>query len=309
VDFYRHASDALAAGYRPCKRCHPLEANGEAPGWIRGLLDEIERDPARRLRDGELRARGLDPVRVRRWFQKEHDMTFHAYQRARRLGTALGRIRHGEDLSQAAFGHGFESVSGFRAAFERLFGQAPGNARDARQMYVNRLATPLGPMLVCATDEGICLLEFVDRRMLETQLTRLRSHFDCLVTPGSNGHIEHLDSELARYFAGELEEFEVPLLVRGTPFQLAVWGELVKIPYGETRSYEQIARALDRPGAQRAVGRANGDNRLGILLPCHRVIRADGTLSGYGGGVRRKEYLLALEQGRETESWQAAELG
>jgi AraC family transcriptional regulator of adaptative response/methylated-DNA-[protein]-cysteine methyltransferase len=296
VEFFGNTRDALLSGYRPCRRCRPLEPRGEVPDWLRPLLAAVEEDPARRWRDGDLRDRELDPARVRRWFQREHGMTFHAYLRSRRLGLALGRLRHGEDLTMVALDHGYESLSGFREAFSKVFGDAPGRARGSERVLVNRLPTPLGPMIAGATDEGICLLEFAERRMLETQLRRLSKRLDAVFAPGSNEMIERLDKELHAYLEGKLQEFRVPLVIRGTEFQRQAWEALMRIPYGETRSYEEQARAMGRPSAVRAVGRANGDNRIAIVIPCHRVVGADGRLTGYGGGLWRKRALLELGQ-------------
>lgn len=300
VEFYGSTREALVAGYRPCKRCRPLEPRGEAPEWLRPLLAEVEREPSRRWRDADLRSRDLDPVRVRRWFQSHHGMTFHAYQRARRLGLALGRLRDGDDVSRAAYEHGYESLSGFRDAFRDLAGAPPGKGRDVAHVLVDRFLTPLGPMIAGATDEGICLLEFADRRMLETQLRRLVERLGCVITPGRNEPLRALDDDLTAYFDGNLRRFSVPLVTAGSEFQIAVWERLRAIPYGETRSYAQIAREIGRPTAVRAVARANGANRIAILIPCHRVIGSDGRLSGYGGGVWRKRFLIDLEGGREA---------
>jgi AraC family transcriptional regulator of adaptative response/methylated-DNA-[protein]-cysteine methyltransferase len=224
-------------------------------------------------------------------------MTFHAYARSRRLGLALGRLRDGADLIDTALDHGFESLCGFLDAISRVYGDAPGRGRDTVQAMTLRIATPLGPMVAAAVDEGVCLLEFGDRRMLSTQFLRLRQRLGCVFAPGRNEHLSRLEDELARYFAGTLTRFTVPLVSPGSDFQRAVWEELGRVPHGETRSYEAIARALGRPKAVRAVGRANGDNRIAILIPCHRVVRADGSLCGYGGGLWRKRWLLEHEQG------------
>jgi len=294
VEFFGSTREALTAGFRPCLRCTPMKPEGEAPEWLARLIRDIEDDPARRWKDADLRAAGLDPARVRRWFKRHHNMTFHAYQRARRLGLALGQIRNGDDIMGAAYDHGYESLSGFRDAFAHLFGEPPGRAR-AEHVVVTRVLTPLGPLVAGATDKGLCLLEFADRPMLETQVKRLRKYMDCAVTPGSNRHIEQIERELAEYFAGDRTDFDVSLVVSGTDFQQQVWSALRQIPYGETRSYEDIARAIDNPKAVRAVGGANGDNRIPIVIPCHRVVRSDGSLGGYGGEVWRKRYLLQLE--------------
>lgn len=300
VEFFSNVNEALFAGFRPCLRCRPMEPRGAAPRWLRGLLDAVDEEPSRRWTDADIQEMGLTPSRVRRWFQTQHGMTFHAYQRARRLGLALGRIRNGGNLDRSAYEHGYESVSGFREAFAQMFDEPPGRSRDADPIVLTRLLTPLGPMLAGAREEGICLLEFADRSMLETQFERLRQRFACGIVPGSSPHIDRLEEELREYFQGARTEFEVPLLYPGTDFQVACWEYLRTIPYGATRSYGEQASALGRPGAQRAVGRANGDNRLAIVIPCHRVVGADGRLTGYGGGLWRKKILLEHEEARSV---------
>jgi AraC family transcriptional regulator of adaptative response/methylated-DNA-[protein]-cysteine methyltransferase len=295
VDFFATARDALLAGYRPCLRCRPMRNSGAPPDWLEPLLDQVEEDPTRRWTDADLRDRGLSPPRVRRWFQDHHGMTFHAFQRARRLGAALGRLKEGEAVTRSAFDSGFDSLSAFNEAFRRVFGSAPAVARGRPVVRVARIPTPLGPMLAGATDGGVCLLEFVDRRMLETQLARLRKRVGYPFVPGGGPVLERVERELAAYFRGELRRFGVPLETPGTDFQKSVWAALREIPYGETRSYAQLARMIGRVGAHRAVARANGDNRIAILVPCHRVVGSDGSLTGYGGGVWRKRRLLELE--------------
>jgi AraC family transcriptional regulator of adaptative response/methylated-DNA-[protein]-cysteine methyltransferase len=295
VEFFPSTREALLAGYRPCRRCTPMRPGGATPDWLQPLVASVERQPERRWKDADLRSAGYDPARVRRWFKSHHGMTFHAYLRARRLGLALGQIRQGDDIMGAAYDHGYESLSGFRDAFGHLFGEPPGKSRSSVHVVVTRVLTPLGPLVAGATDEGLCMLEFADRPMLETQVKRLRRYLDCAVVPGTNAHIEQIDAELVEYFAGKRTAFDVPLVTPGTDFQQQVWTALRQIPYGETCSYEEIARAIDNPRAVRAVGRANGDNRIPIVIPCHRVVRADGTLGGYGGELWRKRFLLDLE--------------
>jgi len=293
---YPTAREALFAGFRPCKRCRPLATDGAPPEWVAGLLSEIERDPSARLNDFELRRRGLEPARVRRFFQKEYGMTFHAYRRARRLGSALDLIRRGERPEDAGWDAGYESASGFRDAFERTFGASPGAARDADCVRVAWVESPVGPLLLGATERGLALLEFTDRRALESQLGRLRKWVRRPLVPGSNDLVEHGKAQLAEYFDGARRDFELPIDAPGTAFEETVWGELRRIPYGETRSYEDLAKSVGRPGGSRAVGQANGRNRVAIVIPCHRVVNKSGELGGYGGGLWRKRYLLDLEQ-------------
>ena len=170
--------------------------------------------------------------------------------------------------------------------------------RDAscNGVLLSRMRSPLGPLVAGATAEGVCLLEYTDRRMLEAPLATVKRVFSGPVIPGSNRHLDLLETELAGYFAGSLRRFSVPLAYPGTPFQRRVWEQLLLIPYGETRSYAQLAAAVGSPRAVRAVGRANGLNRIAIVIPCHRVINKNGGLCGYGGGLWRKQYLLDLER-------------
>jgi AraC family transcriptional regulator of adaptative response/methylated-DNA-[protein]-cysteine methyltransferase len=305
VVFFPTAREALLAGYRPCRVCRPVEPPAATPEPVRHLLAEVEGDPSLRLRDADLRARGIDPVGLRRWFKRNHGLTFQGYVRALRIGAAFGRIKHGDTATEAAFDHGWESLSGFGDAFRKVMGTPPTRARGP-VITMTRLETPLGPMLAGATDDGICLLEFIDRRMIETQLVRLARLFRGTMVPGTSLHFDLLSDELRRYFAGGLRNFSSPLDLRGTAFQKDVWSALLTIPYGHTRSYADQARLLGVPRAIRAVARANGDNRIAVLVPCHRVVGSDGSLTGYGGGLWRKRWLLDLERTTLSESDRAA---
>jgi AraC family transcriptional regulator of adaptative response/methylated-DNA-[protein]-cysteine methyltransferase len=315
-EYYASAREALFAGFRPCKRCRPLETDGRAPDWVARLLSEVDRAPATRWRDADLRKRHIDPARARRYFNKHYGMTFQAYCRGRRMGEALQQIRGGARLDDVALGYGYDSHSGFREAFQRTFGQPPGRSRQTDCLIVSWVESPLGPLLVASTpsplplspkrergrgDGGICLLEFTDRRALETQFRTLRRRFDRAIVPGKSDHIEQMKRELAEYFAGERTVFEVPIVYPGSPFQQSVWEQLLRIPYGETRSYEDVAVALGKTGAQRAVGMANGQNRIAIVIPCHRVVNKGGKLGGYGGGLWRKQFLLDLEASARSQ--------
>jgi AraC family transcriptional regulator of adaptative response/methylated-DNA-[protein]-cysteine methyltransferase len=296
VEFFGSIREALFAGYRPCRRCQPAVAAGTTPEWARRLIAAVEEEPDRRMRDADLLQFGVDPARARRYFQEHYGMTFQAYCRGRRLSGALRQLRQGEALDDVALGTGWESHSGFRDAFARTFGTAPGRGRETACVMTAAIDTPLGPMIAGATEAGLCLLEFTDRRMLEAQITRLSALLKLPLVPGEHQYLAQTRGELDRYFAGTLDTFEVPLVFRGTPFEERVWHELTRIPYGETVSYAQLATRVQAPGAQRAVGRANGMNRIAIVIPCHRVVNSDGKLGGYGGGLWRKHWLLSLER-------------
>ena len=296
VLFFASASDSLDDGYRACKRCRPLETTGQMPGWLRDVVDQCEQDPSRRWSNRDIAALGVEPTRVCRWFTANLGITFQRYMRARRLASALSRLSMGDDMTQVAFDSGYESVSGFRDAFQKIFGITPGvAAAQSNPILINRILTPLGPMVAAADQDRLLLLEFADRRMLETQFLRLAQRCPTSFCPGENSILDQTNRELDEYFQGNRIQFDVPVGFIGTDFQVHVWQQLMKISFGKTTSYESIASGIGKPLASRAVGRANGDNRIAIIIPCHRVIRADGSISGYGGSRWRKEWLLHHE--------------
>lgn len=167
-------------------------------------------------------------------------------------------------------------------------------------VILSEIDSPVGVLVAGVTDDGACLLEFRDREILETQVAKVIAR----VGPTrSGGHplLDQLRAELVEYFGGGRREFTVPLVYPGTPFQSKVWTVLRAIPFGETISYEELARRVGSPSGQRAAGHANGQNPLAIIIPCHRVVNKDGKLGGYGGGLWRKRLLLGLERGEQQE--------
>lgn len=296
VEFFTSTQEALRRGYRPCKVCGPLLPQGSAPSYITELLKLAANSVSGRLNDAEIRDAGIDPSRVRRWFKKNHQMTFQAYLRSERLGRAFGHLTAGGKVIDTAFEHGYESLSGFTEAFKKLTGSNPKKSAGKNIIYVHQLHTPLGPMLAAAVKEGICLLEFTDRWALETELKYIQKHFQAPLVTAENPHLEKLKKQLDEYFAGKRTDFDLPLVTPGGEFYKKVWAGLRKIPYGETRSYKAQAEFLGCPKSIRAVARGNGANRIAIVIPCHRVIGSDGKLVGYAGGLARKQFLLDLEK-------------
>jgi AraC family transcriptional regulator of adaptative response/methylated-DNA-[protein]-cysteine methyltransferase len=228
-----------------------------------------------------------------------------AWARGIRLSRAFEQIRTGGSLDDAVFEAGFGSHSGFREAFRNTFQTAPGRSASSHEssepIHVTFLSTPLGPMLAAATARELVLLEFADQRGLSANFSKMRRRLRRALVPGENAVLARLKSELADYFSGRRREFGVPYRLEGSPFQVKVWEALREVRFGATASYRDIAKRIDAPRAVRAVGRANGENRLYLIVPCHRVIAHDGSLSGYGGGVWRKKLLLDLEK-RERSS-------
>lgn len=296
VEFFDNTKDAILKGYRPCKVCKPLENPDETPAEIQKILDELSADPSLKFKDYDLVKRGLEPATVRRWFQKHHGMTFQAFQRMHKLNSAFKKLNSGESVTDAAFDSGYESLSGFNDSFKNTFGVSPKNSKFENVVDLKRIETPLGTMIACADENGICMLEFSDRKALPTELKEISKHFNANIIQGENPHFKTLEKELAEYFEGKIKDFNVPLSPVGTDFQKSVWEILRKIPYGTTRSYMEQAKILGNPKAVRAVANANGLNKISIIIPCHRVIGTNGKLTGYGGGIWRKQKLLELEK-------------
>ena len=296
VEFFRTSKECILKGYRPCKVCNPLQSLNQMPVAYQKILDELSVNPSFKFKDYDLKQKGIDPNQIRRWFLKNHGITFQSYQRMFRINSAFKKIQNGESVTHTAFDTGFESLSGFSDSFKNIFGVSPKQGKQHNLIDLKRIETPLGTMLTCATSQGICMLEFTDRKMLETELKSIAKLLNATIIQGPNEHFEIVEIQLREYFEGNRKEFSVPLNTPGTEFQNKVWAALQGIPYGQTKTYKAQAIAIGRPESVRAVANANGLNRISILIPCHRVIGSDGQLTGYGGGLWRKKYLLELEE-------------
>ena len=216
--------------------------------------------------------------------------------RHRRLRQGFEALADGSKVIAAQHEAGFDSPSAFREAFARLLGCAPGSLSQNGDLLASWIDTPLGDMLAVASSTHLHLLEFIDRKALPTELKKLQQTTKGGIGIGRTAPIEQAEEELAAYFSGRNAAFETPLAFQGTPFSERVWRELRQIPAGETRSYSNIAHRIGKPSATRAVARANGANQIALMVPCHRVIGSDGSLTGYGGGLWRKQRLLEIER-------------
>jgi len=163
-------------------------------------------------------------------------------------------------------------------------------------MWQTEFTTTLGTMVAVADADTLYLLEFAERPSLNAQLRTLTRHTRCRPEMGTHELLHQVEREVGEYLDGTRRRFELPIATPGTDFQREVWAALCAIPYGQTRSYSELARAIERPRAVRAVGAANGANRLALVVPCHRLVGADGSLTGYAGGTWRKQHLLAMER-------------
>lgn len=293
VEFYSDMKSALGAGFRPCKVCRPTENACSAPDFIEQAVTLVRNNLKSRISDTQLRERNISPERVRRWFLQHHGMTFQAFQRMMRVNVALQELKGGRSATDVAFDSGYESLSGFGYTYKKLTGAAPSEGRQT--IMIHRFTTPLGPMFVCATAHGVCLLEFVDRRMLETEFSDLQRLLNARILAGENEHTRQAEKEISDYFAGHRRHFDMALDLPGSAFQRLVWQGLQDVPYGQTTHYQCLAERIAKPLAVRAVAAANGANRVAIVIPCHRIIGKNGTMTGYGGGIARKKWLIEHE--------------
>ncbi len=295
-EFFETAQQALLASFRPCKRCQPLSHPSQVSKLIQTLVNAVEANPEKRWKEKDFKDIAADASTVRRQFKKRFGMTFVEYARARRMGLAMKQIRAGKTVIDTQLAAGYESGSGFRDAFSKIMGATPSKSKHHNVLKATWLDTVLGPMLAIGNDEALYLLEFVDRRGLEREVERLRSRTNSVIIPGATAAIHSIERELKLYFEGKLKKFETPLYLLGSTFQKSVWKKLKEIPYGETRSYTALAKAIAKPTAIRAVASANGANSFAIVIPCHRVIAINGELGGYAGGLTRKKWLINHEE-------------
>ncbi|SFI53360.1 bifunctional transcriptional activator/DNA repair enzyme AdaA [Celeribacter neptunius] len=287
----------LEAGFRPCKRCQPLKAATQAEPVIEELLAALSARPDHRWCEADLSAMGYERGTVRRAFKRHFGMSFLELARLDRLRRGFEVIGDGGTVLEAGLEAGFSSASAFRARVGQILGLAPADFSPEALLKIDWIDTPLGPMIAVADARALHLLEFMDRKALPTELKKLTQAAKGLLGFGRTAIHDQTASELARYFDGERAEFTVPLVYHGSGFTCRVWDALRQIPVGETRSYGQLAQEIGQPTATRAVARANGANQIAILIPCHRVIGADGSLTGYGGGLWRKQRLIEIEAG------------
>lgn len=298
--FVGSVAEAMRAGFRACKRCHPMgpEAQGD-PGVAR-LLKALEAAPEERWSEARLRAQGYDPSTVRRAFQRHYGMSFLEMARQSRLRLGAAALPKGKVI-EAQMDAGFSSPAAFRAAFGKWLGLAPGRFAKDALLRAELIDTTLGAMIVVASAQAVHLLEFTERRALPGELRRLYDHAKGSLGFGRFAPTDRIEAELAAFMRGDSPQFTTPLAPLGPPFAQKVWTALRAIPAGETRSYSGLAAAMGRPDATRAVARANGANPIAIAIPCHRVLGADGALTGYGGGLWRKQALIEMERAYARE--------
>jgi len=238
----------------------------------------------------------LDTSTVRRAFKRHLGITFLDLARLRCLGRGMDQLAAGATVIEAQLEAGYEPGSGFRSAVAQLVGDCPARLRGRELLKADWIETPIGAMLAVADPHALHLLEFFDRKALPAELSRLRERTRSSISFGRAAPIIQIEAELRAYFDARPVTFSTVLARSGSAFAQCVWQELMAIPPGVTRSYAELAAALGRPSATRAVARANGANQIAIVVPYHRVIGSDSPVTGYGGGLWRKQWLIEHER-------------
>jgi AraC family transcriptional regulator of adaptative response/methylated-DNA-[protein]-cysteine methyltransferase len=292
VEFFASGDEARAAGYRACLRCKPDEVGRDREA-VANAVKIIERSEEPPSLSEVAEAVGYAPHHFQRIFKRDLGVSPAEYARGLRTRRAEAALKENGRITDAVYDAGYSGPSGFYSDAKERLGMTPSAWRNGGRGETIRWThfdSPLGQMLIAATSKGICRLTFDDS---ESSLKRL---FPNATIVRDDGGLKELVEGALTAIERPLAAPELPIDVAGTAFQEAVWRELRKIPAGETRSYAEIAAAIGHPKAVRAVGSANGDNHVCVLIPCHRVIRSDGSLGGYGGGIERKKQLLASEK-------------
>src|SRR6266566_2139154 len=307
VAFHETTAAAEAAGFRPCKRCRPNEGSQAdrhiaAIGRACALIRASDTLPSlAELAD----AAGISPYHFHRVFKQITGATPREWGKAHRLGRFADRLDAGEGIAEAAYGAGFGASSRAYEAAPNGLGMTPGARRHGGRGETIRFTTVetgLGWALVAATERGICMTALGDERApLEAELRR---RFPAALIWPADAKLTAWAEQIVRFITRPDAQPDLPLDIRGTAFQAQVWRALQKIPPGRTASYSEIAAALGRPSAIRAVAQACANNKLAVLVPCHRVVRSDGDLAGYRWGIERKRALIARE--REAAAAEAA---
>lgn len=294
VEFVFSCEEARQKGYRECKLCRPNQIQ-TLQNLTKQLLEVIDENPGKYWRNSDLKKLGIDESSARRSFRKDLGISFIEYTRQKRLALAISRMNEGGRSIDAQLDAGFESASGFQEAIKKSFGANLSEIKAKEFLSAAWFETPIGPMLCIVNGDGLHLLEFAERKGLAKELQLTLDKIAPIVFQNHDYH-DTVKTQLSEYFEGLRKEFDLKIAQWGTQFEKAAWQQLSQIPYATTKSYSQQAQSIGNEKAVRAVARANGKNKIAIIIPCHRVIGADGDLTGYGGQIWRKQWLLNHEK-------------
>jgi AraC family transcriptional regulator, regulatory protein of adaptative response / methylated-DNA-[protein]-cysteine methyltransferase len=297
VEFFQTIAQAKESGYRACSRCRPDAATSNAKELVMKVQNYIKENLDQSLTLERIgKAIGVSPFHLQRVFKSATGMSPRQYTDECRLSAVKSELKSGQDVTHALYEAGYSSSSRLYERSSRELGMTPGSyAKQGAGELINYalVHSPLGLLLLAGTKKGLCFLQFGDSE--NALVNALSEEFSAATMVQNAEPLSAWLESLSAYFAGRSKDLSVPVDLRGTIFQQSVWRYLREIPPGETRTYSQVAQALGQPTAVRAVARACASNRMAVAVPCHRVLRQDGTLGGYRWGLERKEALLKNE--------------
>lgn len=301
VVFFRTREEAETAGFRPCKRCRPdllqYDPALELSERTKELLDQHFSDRLRLGRD--MKGMGVSRKHLTQVFKQKYDLTPSEYLIRVRIAAARQLLQDGSEIPDAAGMAGYENLSEFYDHFRRQTGMTPARYRQifADDISRNVLDTPIGPLRIIASQDAVLCVEQAGRENSDAGAQADQIPVDRVISDDSPGElVKDCEAQLTEYFSGERRDFDLPVSPEGTDFQKNVWSHLREIPYGETRTYGELAAMAGNKKASRAVGMANHCNPILIVIPCHRVIGANGSLTGYAAGIEAKKFLLTMEK-------------
>jgi len=294
VVFYTEIDDLLDNGFRPCKVCNPTQNIYHIPDDVAHAMDLVSENPSQKITDEQLRQKGLNPDKIRRWFQKYHDITFHEYQRLCRIHIGFQKLQDGKTVTFSAFESGYESLSGFGYSFKNIVGSAPKESIGKIIVFTSTISTPVGAMLACATDRGVCLLEFTDKPQIKDMLHLWNRQFNAIVLPCENEHLAQLRVELGDYFDGTRKVFDVSLDHLMAKHPQILWQSIQQIPYGTCLSSVQLSEKIDYLPSDMV--RFHHDNFIKIIIPTHRINASNPTSTHHIWGLERDSWLLQDEK-------------
>lgn len=293
--FFEKIGTCLTEGFRACMRCRPLNSITEEEPMVSTLLTALEENPSQRWSERDLVEMGLDPSTVRRTFKRHFGTTFLAMTRAKRVQMGAASLDSGGRVIDAQLEAGFESGSGFRAAFARILGRAPADLNGEEPLCANWIETPLGTMIAITDDACLHLLTFFDRQCLPQTLKSLQASSGMTIGVGRRGPLGQVEEALADYFGGRRWAFNAPLAPVGNPMDRTIREILRGTHPGDTIRCHQVAQTMDKPPTAQAIAKSIRTNPFGIIIPCHRLVDS-ADLQGYGGSQWRQRWLLEHEQ-------------
>lgn len=295
VEFVTDIQSAQKKGYRACLRCKPDEIKKTYCSLTFKMLEILRQNPQKKWNTEEIKKLDIDESTLRRAFQRDFGLSFLKFAREYRLGSIISNLENGNNIIDAQLDAGFSSSSGFVDAIKKQIGLNPSQLKQTRVLNAKWLQSPIGPMLAIVDDDGLYLLEFSERKGLPSEIEAIKRKIAPICFRNHPYHLE-VENQLEEYFSGKRHEFSIKIAQFGTEFEKKAWAALCAIPFGQSRSYTYQAEYINNPNAVRAIARANGANKIAIIIPCHRVIGADGSMTGYGGKIWRKEWLLNHEK-------------